>query len=220
MDYTTLSKTIKSYVENSFPATIGADSLTSDQQIATFVEQAEQRIYNTVQFLELRKNVTGTMTIGNPYLSTPSDWLANYSVAVIDQVTGAYDYLNVVDVSYIRAAYPIPTQTGKPQYYAMFDENSYILGPTPNYAYSTELHYFYYPESITTSGTSWLGDNFDMLLLYGSLLEAYTYMKGEEDVMKAYQQRYDDAMALAINLAAGKNRTDMYRTRQFSVAPK
>ena len=194
--------------------------MTSTEQIDTFIRQAEDRIYNSVQFLELRKNVTGNMTINFPYLSVPSDWLANYSVAVIDPVTGAYDYLNVVDVNYIRAAFPIPTQTGKPQYYAMFDDGSYILGPTPDYAYSTEVHYFYYPESIVDAGTSWLGDNFDMLLLYGSILEAYTLMKGEEDVFTQYQKRYDEALAMAVNLASGKNRTDMYRSRQFNIVPR
>jgi len=220
MNYAELKKTVCSYVENDFPETIGTNSLTSDEQLAAFTRQAEDRIYNSVQFLELRKNVTGNVTASFPYLSVPSDWLANYSIAVIDTVTGAYDYLNVVDVNYIRAAYPIPTQTGKPQYYAMFDEDSYILGPTPDAAYEVELHYFYYPPSIVDAGTSWIGDNFDMLLLYGTILEAYTLMKGEEDVMKNYQKRYNEALAMAVNLASGKNRTDAYRTRQFNVVPR
>jgi hypothetical protein len=214
MNYATLVETIKAYTENDFPDTAGSGGLTSDEQIATFVEQAELRIFNNVQLLDLRKNVTGNATSGNMYLSVPTDWLANFSLAVIDPVTGAYEYLLNKDVNYIREAFPYPATTGKPTHYAMFDQNSYILGPTPDDNYEMELHYFYYPQSIVTAGTSWLGDNFSSVLLYGSLLEAYTFMKGEADVLAQYQKRYDEALAQLKELAEGKNRQDMYRTQQ------
>jgi hypothetical protein len=220
MNYAELFETIKGYVENDFPNTswTGSDgsstvTLTSTEQINTFIEQAEQRIFNMVQLLDLRKNVTGNMTSGNKYLSVPSDWLANFSMAVIDG-TGRYEYLLNKDVSFIRQSFPNPSTTGIPTHYAYFDENSYILGPTPDDDYSVELHYFYYPPSIVTAGTSWLGDNFDSVLLYGSLLEAYTFMKGEQDVIAGYQKRYDEAMAMLKQLGEGKNRQDMYRSGQ------
>ena len=220
MNYAELFETIKGYVENDFPDTTWTDSagtgsatFTSTEQINTFIEQAEQRIFNTVQLLDLRKNVMGSCTTSNKYLSVPTDWLANFSMAVIDG-DGNYEYLLNKDVSYIRQAFPNPTDTGLPTHYAYFDENSYILGPTPDDDYEIELHYFYYPESIVTAGTSWLGDNFDSTLLYGSLLEAYTFMKGETDIITMYQKRYDEAMALLKQLGEGKNREDMYRTPQ------
>ena len=187
--------------------------MTSTEQINTFIEQAEQRIFNTVQLLDLRKNVTGNMTAGNKYLAVPTDWLANFSMAVIDD-TGRYEYMLNKDVSFIRQSFPNPNDEGIPYCYAYFDENSYILGPTPDQNYNVELHYFYYPASIVTAGTSWLGDNFDSVLLYGSLLEAYTFMKGETDVIAGYQKRYDEAMAMLKQLGEGKNRQDMYRTPQ------
>jgi len=215
MNYATLVETIQAYTENDFPDTAGSGGLTSAEQIATFVGQAEQRIYNTVQLLELRKNVTGNATATNMYLSVPSDWLANFSLAVIDPTSGAYDYLLNKDVNYIREAFPYPATTGKPTHYAMFDQDSYLLGPTPDANYNMELHYFYYPQSIVTAGTSWIGDNFDSVLLYGSLLEAYTFMKGEADVLAKYQERYNEALALLKVLSEGKNRQDMYRTQQI-----
>ena len=177
-------------------------------------QQAEQRIFNGVQLLDLRKNVTGNVTAGNKYLSVPPDWLANFSLAVVDN-DGNYEYLLNKDVSFIRQSFPNPSDTGLPYCYAYFDENSYILGPTPDDDYTVELHYFYYPESIVTAGTSWLGDNFDSVLLYGSLLEAYTFMKGEADVIKGYQERYGEAFAQLKMLGEGKNRRDMYRTQQI-----
>jgi len=219
MNYAALFETIKGYVENDFPDTAWGGpagptvTLTSKEQIDTFIQQAEQRIFNTVQLLDLRKNVTGSCTTGNKYLSVPTDWLANFSLAVID-ASGNYEYLLNKDVNYIRAAFPNPANTGQPTHYAYFDENSYILGPTPNANYSVELHYFYYPPSIVTAGTSWLGDNFDSVLLYGSLLEAYTFMKGEADIIAGYQKRYDEAMDMLKQLGEGKNRADMYRSGQ------
>lgn len=214
MNYTTLVGTIQAYTENDFPNSSGTGGLTSTQQINTFIQEAEQRIYNTVQLLDLRKNVTGNATASNMYLTVPTDWLANYSLAVIDPVTGGYDYLLNKDVNFIREAFPYPATTGKPTHYAMFDQNSYILGPTPDSNYLVELHYFYYPPSIVEAGTSWLGDNFDSVLLYGSLLEAGAFMKSEADTMSVYQKRYDEALAQLKELGEGKNRQDMYRTQQ------
>ncbi len=214
MNYTQLTNAIKSYTENSFPDSVAASDFTSTDQINTFIRQAEQRVYNTIQLLELRKNVTGNATTNNKYLTVPSDWLSNFSLAVIDPVTGEYEYLLNKDVNFIREAFPFPAVSGKPTHYAMFDQNSYILGPTPDADYEMELHYFYYPPSIVDAGTSWLGDNFDSVLLYGSLLEAYTYMKGEADVIAGYQKRYDDAIVMLKQLGEGKNRQDMYRNPQ------
>lgn len=221
MNYSQLFETIKGYVENDFPSTSFTDSagsgtatLTSTEQVNTFIQEAERRIYNSVQILALRKNMVGNTTANNPYLTVPSDWLANFSLAVIEPVSGEYTYLLNKDVNYIRQAFPSPTATGRPSHYAMFDDDSYILGPTPNLDYDVELHYFYYPPSIVTSGTSWLGDNFDPALLYGSLLEAYTFMKGEQDVIASYEKRYNEAMAMLKTLSEGKNRQDMYRTEQ------
>ena len=213
MNYATLVSTIKAYTENDFPDTAGSGGLTSTEQVDTFIQEAEQRVFNSVQMLDLRKNVTGNVTSGNKYLSVPSDWLANFSLAVIDG-DGDYSYLLNKDVNFIRESFPSPTDTGIPTHYSFFDQNSYILGPTPDANYSVELHYFYYPQSIVTASTSWLGDNFDSVLLYGSLLEAYTFMKGEADVIAGYQKRYDEAMGMLKQLGEGKNRQDMYRTPQ------
>jgi len=220
MNYATLFETIKGYVENDFPNTAWTDSagtgtvtLTSTEQINTFIQQAEQRVYNMVQLLDLRKNVTGNVTSGNKYLSVPTDWLANFSLAVVDG-SGNFSYLLDKDVNFIRESFPNPSDTGLPTHYAFFDENSYILGPTPDANYVVELHYFYYPPSIVTAGTSWLGDNFDSVLLYGSLLEAYTFMKGEAEIISNYQNRYGEALAMLKQLGEGKNRQDMYRTQQ------
>jgi hypothetical protein len=212
MNYAELVSAIKGYAENDFPATAG--SFTSTNQLNTFIEQAEQRIYNSIQFPAIRKNVTGTTTSGNKYLATPVDFLASYSIAVIDG-TGNYEYLLNKDVNFIRAAYPSPTDSGTPAYYALFDENTFILGPTPNAAYTMELHYYYYPASIVAAGTSWLGDNFDSVLLYGALLEAAAFMKSDVDTMKNYMERYNEALLLAKRLGDGMDRSDAYRSGQF-----
>ena len=228
MTYTELVAAIKGYCENDFPTTAG--SFTSTDQVNTFIKQAEQRIYNSVQFPAIRKNVTAATTINNKYLSSPGDFLAPYSLAVIDG-TGSYEYLLNKDVNYIRAAYPNPNDTGIPRYYAIFgptttndtppvitNEYSFILGPTPDAAYSVELHYYFYPESIVTASTTWLGDNFDSTLLYGSLVEAYTFMKGEPDVVAAYNKRYEEAMILAKRLGDGMERRDAYRSGQVRMS--
>ena len=222
MNYQTLFQTIQAYVENNFPDTDVIDTsgisttFADTDQINTFIQQAEQRIFNSVQLPDLRSNSTGTLTAGVEYLGIPTDWLSTFSLAVIDG-NGKYHYLLNKDVNFIREAYPDPTVEGLPQHYAIFSDTSFILGPTPDAAYTAELHYFYYPISITAapSGTTWLGDNFDSVLLYGSLLEAYTFMKGEGDVMGAYQKRYDESLAMLKQLGEGKNRQDMYRTPQI-----
>jgi hypothetical protein len=302
MNYTELSNAIQAYTENT-----EADFVAN---IPVFVEQAEQRIYNTVQFPSIRKNVTGSMTTNNKYLQCPTDFLAVYSLAVI-KADGTYEYLLNKDVNFIRQAYPLPTDTDTPRYYALFGPRSdnaaeltFILGPTPNASYSAELHYYFYPESIVQSpvatlgvitggsaytagtyfdvpltggsgsgalatitvaggavtavtitngglqygvadalsaaatniggtgsgfsvlvasvtnstGTSWLGDNFDTVLLYGSLVEAYTYMKGEQDMMALYNGKYQEALALAKRLGDGMERQDAYRSGQYRQA--
>jgi hypothetical protein len=207
MNYTQLVNEIQSYTENQFETT----------DINTFITQAEQRIYNTVQLPALRKNVTGTTTSGNKYLAMPTNWLATFSLAIIN-ADNEYTYLLNKDVNFIRQSFPDTDSDfyGEPQYYAVFDQNSFILGPTPDANYAVELHYFYYPESITTvaGGQTWLGDNFSSTLLYGSLLEAYTYMKGEADVISNYKSRYDEAMLLLKQLSDGKDRQDAYRSGQ------
>jgi hypothetical protein len=223
MTYDELVIAVTDYTENTVPTV----------NMNTFITQAEQRIYNTVQFPSLRKNVTGVTSSGNKYLSCPSDFLSTFSMAVID-ASGNYEYLLNKDVNFIRQAYPQPTDTALPKYYALFgptttsgatpvvtNELSFILGPTPDAAYDVELHYYYYPESITTvaSGQTWLGDNFDSVLLYGTLVEAYTYMKGETDVMALYDGKYKEALALAQRLGDGLERSDAYRSGQFRVPP-
>ena len=235
MNYSELFIAVKGYLENDFPSTVFTDSagsssssaaaLTSTEQVNIFITQAEQRIYNTIQFPSLRANVTGTLTANNKYLACPADFLAVYSMAVINTDT-SYTYLLNKDVNFIREAYPTPTDTGTPAYYALFGpvstneaELTFILGPTPDAAYSMELHYFYYPESITTtaSGTTWLGDNIDSVLLYGSLVEGYTFMKGEADMIAIYEKKYQDALMLAKRLGDGMERRDAYRSGQARV---
>ena len=217
MNYAALSAAIQDYTQNYEQEFVA--------NIPVFVKQAEQRIYNTVQFPSLRKNVTGNLTPNNKYLSCPIDFLSVYSMAVVD-TTGAYEYLLNKDVNFIRQAYPTPTDTGTPKYYALFGptfsastELSFILGPTPNLNYQVELHYFFYPESIVTSNTTWLGDNFDTVLLYGSLVEAYTFLKGEADLMALYDGKYKEALMLAKRLGDGLERSDAYRSGQARVAP-
>jgi hypothetical protein len=217
MNYTQLTAAICDYTQN-FEQDFVAN-------IPVFVQQAEQRIYNTVQFPSLRKNVTGAVTTANKYLSCPNDFLSVYSLAVVDG-SGNYEYLLNKDVNFIRQAYPNPNDTAIPKYYALFGptfsastELSFILGPTPDGNYQVELHYFFYPESIVTTGTTWLGDNFETVLLYGSLVEAYTFMKGETDMMALYDGKYKEALAMAQRLGDGLERSDAYRSGQFRVPP-
>jgi hypothetical protein len=220
MNYAELSATIQDYAENVF----------SPDLIATFVKQAEQRIFNTIQFPSLRKNVTGETTANNKYLASPGDFLSVYSLAVV-LPTGRYEYLLNKDVNFIRQVYPNPAATGTPKYYALFgptttnsappvitNELSIVLGPTPNAAYPVELHYFYYPDSISVAGTSWLGDNFDPALLYGAMVEALTYMKGETDQLSLYIAKYNEALVMAKRLGDGLERQDAYRSGQYRQA--
>ena len=223
MNYAELVIAIQDYTENSFSYS------TDPAPINTFIEQAEQRIYNSVQFPSIRKNVTGVTTASNKYLSCPGDFLAVYSIAV--ETTDGQEFLLNKDVNFIRQAYPKATDTAVPKYYALFgptttsgsspvvtNELSFILGPTPDSAYTVELHYYYYPESIVTASTTWLGDNFDSVLLYGSLVEAYTYMKGEADIMTFYNAKYQEALALAKRLGDGMERQDSFRSGQYRQA--
>jgi hypothetical protein len=210
MNYAELCTNIADICENTFTA----------DEYAMFTKQAEQRIYNTVQLANLRKNQIGTVTANNKYLSAPNDFLSTYSLAVVDG-SGNYTYLLNKDVNFIREAYPNATATGLPKHYAIFGpqsslvtELSFILGPTPDTTYSVELHYYYYPESIVTAGTTWLGDNFDSALLNGALVEAIRFMKGEQDLVVLYQGLYDKAMLLLKNLGDGKQRMDAYRDGQ------
>ena len=221
MNYTQLSNAIQAYTENTESNFVA--------EIPVFVTQAEQRIYNTVQFPSIRKNVTGVVSTTSTYLAAPDDFLAVYSLAVVD-ADGNYEYLLNKDVNFIRQAYPKATDTGLPKYYALFgptvsgsaitDELTFIVGPKPDANYTVELHYYYYPESITVAadGRTWLGDNFDTVLLYGSLVEAYTYMKGEQDMMALYNGKYQEALALAKRLGDGMERQDAYRSGQYRQA--
>jgi hypothetical protein len=229
MNYAALSAAIQDYTQNYETEFVA--------NIPVFIQQAEQRIYNSVQFPSLRKNVTGSVSASNKYLSCPNDFLSVYSLAVITGVTGgnlntgSYEYLLNKDVNFIRQAYPSPNDTGTPKYYALFgptvsgavisDELSFILGPTPDAAYDVELHYYYYPESITVAadGQTWLGDNFDTVLLYGSLVEAAIFMKSEADMMGYYETKYKEALALASRLGDGLERSDAYRSGQYRQAP-
>ena len=236
MTYSELVTSIQTYTENTFPATTLADStvVSSTTQLNRFITQAEQRIYNTVQFPSLRKNQYSAITANNKYISLPNDFLSTYSLALVTGVTGSdlntgtFEFLLNKDVNFIRQAYPSPNDTGEPKYYALFgptvsgatitNELSLILGPTPDALYYVELHYYYYPESITTAVTTWLGDNFDSVLLYGSLVEAYTFMKGEADIMAFYDAKYKEALALAKRLGDGMERQDAYRSGQYRQA--
>jgi hypothetical protein len=213
MNYTELTSAIQGFAENDFPETVG--SFTSPEQLARFVQLAEQSIFNTVQMPAFRKNVTGGMTSGNKYLATPPDWLATFSLAVIN-AANEYHYLLNKDVNFIRESYPDTDAAfyAEPQYYGIFDDNTFILGPTPDADYAVELHYFYYPESIVTAGTSWLGNNFDSVLLYGALLEAANFMKSDADTVALYKERFERAMSELKQLGDAKDRQDSYRSGQ------
>ena len=214
MTYTELVAQIESYTENSYPTV----------DVNTFITQAENRIFNGVNIPDLRRNDTGSITAANKYLNVPVDWLATYSLAVIDNATNEYTFLINKDVNFIRESFPDTDTTffGKPQYYAVFDDDTFILGPTPDIAYGAELHYFFYPESITvaTSGTSWLGDNYSSVLLYGSLLEAAAYLKSDAETIANYTNRYQEAMVGLIGLGEGKNTRDAYRSGQTRIPVK
>lgn len=213
MTYDELVTAVSDYTENTFETTV----------INTCIQQAETRIYNSVQIPALRKNVLGSLTDGNKYLQCPSDFLSTFSLAVID-TAGAYEYLLNKDVNFIRQAYPSPNDKAFPKYYAIFgprsddpNELSFILGPTPDDDYNVELHYYFYPESIVTAGNTWLGDNYDPALLYGTLVEAYTFMKGEADLLGFYNNKFAEALTQLKRLGDGLERGDAYRDGQAKI---
>lgn len=203
MDYVTLCARVQETVENTF----------TDDQLAMFCQQTEQKVYNAVQLPALRKNMTGQVTPGTPYLTLPDDFLYAHSLAVV-LADGSYAFLLDKDVNYIRAVFPTPATTGVPKVYALFDGNTALLGPTPDAAYTVELHFGFYPESIVTAGTSWLAENFDAVLLNGMLVEAAKFMKAEADMLQLYTGHFSDAMALLKQLGDGKLRRDSHRSGQ------
>ena len=206
MNYAELTQAIIDYAES--------DEQTFVDNIPRFVQQAEERIYNAVQIPAIRKNVTGNFTANDKYLALPNDYLASFSMAVILD-DGSQEFLIDKDVNFIRQAYPSPTDTGTPRYYAQFQPYTYIIGPTPDASYNVELHYYYYPPSIVTAGTSWVGDNFETVLLYGSLREAVIFQKGEQDMVNYYEQKYQESLALLKDLGDGKDRRSAYRDGQL-----
>lgn len=209
MNYNELQTAVQDAVENSFSAS----------DFATMTQLAEQKIYNAVQLANLRKNMTGTLTPSNPYLQAPSDFMSVYSLAVISG--GNYTFLLNKDVNFIRESFPNPSTTGTPKYYAIFGPDSgnpnelvFILGPTPSASLTAELHYFYYPQSIVTAGTSWLGDNFDSVLFNAVMCEAARWMKQEQDVVAMMDKEFGQSLVLLKNLGDGKQRQDAYRSGQ------
>jgi hypothetical protein len=208
MNYAQLVTAIENYTESTESVFVS--------QIPTFVQLAEERIYNAVQIPAIRRNVTGRVTTGDKYLSLPTDYLATFSLAVVDS-DGNQQFLLDKDVNFIRQAYPNPVDSGVPKYYGQFAPYTFILGPTPDQNYEVELHQYYYPESIVTAGTSWIGDNFETVLLYGSLREAVIFQKGEQDMVAYYEQKYQESMALLQELGDGKERRSAYRDGQLKL---
>lgn len=206
MNYTQLTQAIIDYAES--------DEQTFVDNIPLFVQQCEERVYNAVQIPAIRKNQVGNFTQGDKYLALPPDYLASFSMAVIF-ADGSQEFLLDKDVNFIRQAYPNPADEGVPKYYGQFLPYTYIIGPTPDDNYQVELHYYYYPQSIVTAGTSWLGDNFETVLLYGSLREAVIFQKGEQDMVNYYEQKYQESLALLRDLGDGKDRRSAYRDGQL-----
>jgi hypothetical protein len=208
MNYAQLTQAIIDYSES--------DETVFVQNIPNFVQQAEERIYNAVQIPAIRKNQTGNFTAGDKYLALPSDYLASFSMAVI-LADGSQEFLIDKDVNFIRGAYSSPSDQGQPRYYGQFSPYTYIIGPTPDTSYQVELHYYYYPQSIVTAGTSWVGDNFETVLLYGSLREAVIFQKGEADMVNYYESKYQESLALLRELGDGKDRRSAYRDGQLKL---
>jgi len=215
LTYSQLVTAVTDYTQNTFDTT----------DMNTMIQQAEQRIYNSVQLANLRKSSSTPLTIGTHTMNAPTVLLSVYSFAVIDG-SGNYIYLLNKDPNFMQEAYPNPSTTGTPKYYALngpgasSSQLQFIFGPTPSAALTTNLQYFYQPESIVTATTTWLGDHFESVLLYGTLMEATTYMKGEADINALYQARYTEALSLLKNLGDGKQRTDAYRSGQTRVMPQ
>lgn len=208
LTYNQLTTAVQDYTENY--------ETTFVNHIDTFIRQAEQRIVNAVQHPKFRNNAVGSLTASNRYLALPSDFLAPFEIAVVG-TDGAYQQLLQKDVSWIREAYSDPTDVGMPQYYALFDDNTFLVAPTPDVGYQVELHYYAYPQSLVDAGgsnTTWLSTNFDSALLYGTLVEAYIFMKGEPDILAAYDRQFKEAVGLFKVLGDGKDRMDAYRTQQ------
>jgi hypothetical protein len=212
--YAELSSALQAALENDFPESVGDTPMTSAEQIALFFTNAELRIQNAVQLPVSRKTGTVATVANTSTVATPADWLSSYSIALITPVTLAYNFLLNKDVEYIREAYPAVLSTGTPLYYALQDNDTLLLGPTPDAVYTLSLNYYYYPESITTAGTSWLGDTFPNVLLYAAMIEGYTFMKGEADVLAQYEKIYSDGLDELKQFAEGMNRQDTYRTQQ------
>ena len=202
MNYTEITNAIKEYTDNT--------ETTFVNNIPNFVRQTEERIYRSILIPELRKNVTTSLTTSNRFLAKPTDFLAVFSIAVVDGSSN-YSFLLPKDVNFIREAYPATATSGLPVYYSLFDGDNFLIAPTPDSTYTVQLHYYYDPPSIVTSSTSWLGDNAEATLLYGTLVEAYTFMKGEADIISFYKTRYDEAMTGLQQLADGRNKRDSYR---------
>lgn len=209
MNYTELKTNIQDICEQTF----------TDDQLAMFTQQAEQLIFAMIDLPAMRKNQTGNMSLNNKYLTMPSNILYVYSLAVIDG-TGNYHYLLNKDVSFMREAYPLPTATGLPVHYGIFGQTTFILGPTPDAAYQSEIHYAEYPASIVTAGTTWLGEEFDSALLNGALVQALRFQKGEPDTVALYEKMYVQAVALLRNLGSGRLETDTYRSGVVRVPPQ
>jgi len=209
MNYSELSSLIQEYVQSTETSFVA--------NIPQFVQLAEERIFNTVQIPALRQNSTATVSVGNQYMALPSDWLSTFSLAIINPSTNVYTYLLNKDVNFIRECYTTSGTQGAPQYYGIWDDTTMILGPTPDLAYTLELHYYYYPPSIVDVGTSWLGTNFETVLLYGSLREAYNYLKGEPDMVKNYEDKYQEALMQLKRLGDGLDRQDAYRSGQVRI---
>lgn len=210
MNYTTLVALLQDYTQNSSSEFVAA--------IPDIVKLAEDRIYQSVQIPALKRNATSNFVSGNKYLAAPTDFLAAYSMAV-KSVSGVYAYLLEKEVGYINEAYPNPSATGVPRYYALFNDATFVVAPTPNAFFEVELHYFYEPPSIVDTGTSWLGDNTESVLFYGALCEAYTYMKGDADLQTLYRQRYDEALGRLKNLGEGMDKRDNFRLDMPRIAP-
>tara|TARA_R110000787_G_scaffold85944_2_gene182988 strand:- start:218 stop:865 length:648 start_codon:yes stop_codon:yes gene_type:complete len=203
--FSTLKTAIQDYTDNS--------ETTFVNNLSIFIKQSEERILKNVQLSLFRKNSTGSTTSSNKYLAMPSDFLAPFSLSVLS--SSAHEFLEFKDVNFIQTFTPNPATTGTPRYYAIFDVSNFILAPTPNEAYTAELHYYYRPASLTAgsdSGTTWLSENAPNAMLYGGLVEAYTFMKGEPDMLALYNQRFTEAILALKNFGEAKEVTDDYTT--------